>query len=258
MSNARTRRVSEPKYALLHSLLNTHCHALHSCRRPLLSLRSRVAWRSADDAAVGYSLLYPDITLHAVCRDTEAFPEPCLFLQLAVDEAAVSAAAEEAGAPAAGSKRGLSSTPDLRAVDEIRFVPETDAASGGSGSNSSSAGAADAAAPSTSALDDLFSAMSACAELHPDPMNEEDADFGGGGDAGGMFGSGAGGWFASSSSLLGGEAGDLSEEQSAALAALEARIVTSAEDGEGDAQFEDAEEEAEEAGGEGAVAEAQQ
>ena len=41
---------------------------------------SRVAWAGTDGQ--GFSLEYPHIMLHAVSRDTSAFPHPCLYLMV--------------------------------------------------------------------------------------------------------------------------------------------------------------------------------
>jgi len=43
-----------------------------------------VIWLSSTDEARGYSFNYQMISLHAISRDPEAFPEPCLYCQLDV------------------------------------------------------------------------------------------------------------------------------------------------------------------------------
>ena len=178
-------------------------------------------WRSTENAVHGYCLEYRDISLHAVCRDSDAYPEPCLFCQLTVDDAddvdvedAAAQGAVAAGstnsAPSAGSKRSASSSaaPDLGRVDELRFVPED-----------------------TAALDGLFAVMSACAELHPDSDNdgEEDSMMNMMGGAGGGEG-----WFTSMEDVAAAAgAGEGTSEFAASLAALEARMVMPEEDGVG-------------------------
>jgi len=43
-----------------------------------------VIWLSSTNENKGYSFNYQMISLHAICRDPESFPEPCLYCQLDV------------------------------------------------------------------------------------------------------------------------------------------------------------------------------
>lgn len=159
----------------------------------------RLAWLAADKSH-GYEIKYPAITLHAICRDTDAYPKPCIFAQLssasAMDE-------DEEGGPSAASGLSGSATsaalvaasssggPDLARADEIRLQPEE----ADSAANSTTSSAASEQQPPL--LERLFDAIAACQELHPDPGmdvdGEDDDDAGYGGvNMAGYFGSMAG------------------------------------------------------------------
>jgi hypothetical protein len=45
-----------------------------------------VIWLSDEDIQKGISIDFPYITLHAVCRDTNLFPLPCIYCQLDSEE----------------------------------------------------------------------------------------------------------------------------------------------------------------------------
>jgi hypothetical protein len=96
-----------------------------------------------------YTLQYQRVVLHAVCRDVEAFPVPCMYLQVT----------------SVGSVAGPAGNEEEMETLDVYFAPHTPAS-----------------------LDDLFTAMTKCAELHPDAAEEQ----GGEGDEG-MFSMGAGG-----------------------------------------------------------------
>ena len=102
-------------------------------------------------AGRGYALEYPRIVLHAMCRDAEAFPSPCLYCQVS-------------GFPSAegGEGGGEEGMGDGAGAWDVYFAPR-DAGS----------------------LDALFAAMTACAEMHPDPADEQLEEEGG--EAGGSF-----------------------------------------------------------------------
>lgn len=135
--------------------------------------------------ALVLALPYPRISLHAVSRDTDSFPSPCIYAQL----------------------EGADCDGDGPATLHAYFVPPEPAAQ----------------------LDALFTALSACAELHADPMeDEEEGDEGGEGDDGAAGGgSGAGSWL--SALLQQGGAGEVTEEQQrAVLARLEGMVADNA------------------------------
>ena len=195
----------------------------HPCRR--------LAWLAADGSH-GFQLRYPAITLHATCRDLEAFPAPCIFAQLDVP-------VQDGEEEGAGEEHGGTGQPDLSRVDELRLQPPPPPPAAG-------AAAAAAGSAARDALDDLFDAISACQALHPDPaMDVEEGD-----DAGGEFGAAFGGYCLSM--MDGGAAAApapdvaaFSAAQLAELGRLEGLLTTGGgEEGEG---------EGEEGGGEGAA-----
>mmetsp|Transcript_42361 Transcript_42361/g.76889 ORF Transcript_42361/g.76889 Transcript_42361/m.76889 type:complete len:186 (+) Transcript_42361:56-613(+) len=65
----------------------------------------RVVWLSAQDGQKGIAMDYPFITVHAVSRDTSAFPEPCLYCQLRTED------------------NGEEEEEEDSEVPELRFVP---------------------------------------------------------------------------------------------------------------------------------------
>ncbi|XP_062870208.1 methylosome subunit pICln-like isoform X2 [Trichomycterus rosablanca] len=125
---------------------------------------SLVSW--FDGSGVGFSLDYPSITLHAISRDLSSYPAEHLYLQVnskhqedskgnikkAKDEADGSSDNDEA---AADDDDSDDDDDDASVFTEIRFVPGNKAS-----------------------LEQMFSAMSECQALHPDP-DDSDSDFDG-------------------------------------------------------------------------------
>ncbi|CEM07851.1 unnamed protein product [Vitrella brassicaformis CCMP3155] len=99
----------------------------------------RVVWLSSDDRDKGMAFDYPVIILHAISRDPQAFPQPCIYCQLKADR-------PPAAAAAAGEEEEGGEGDDFDALNEMRFIPQDE-----------------------TCLDDLFRAMSEMAALHPDP-----------------------------------------------------------------------------------------
>lgn len=119
-------------------------------------------WLNAA-STLAYRMDWPYILLHAVCRDPSAFPQPCLYAQLDVEDEEEEAYAgatrqqepsddddkeeEEAQEEAASSGSGI--------ISEVRFVPDNPAI-----------------------LESLWNAMNACAALNPDSdQSEGEGDF---------------------------------------------------------------------------------
>lgn len=107
----------------------------------------RVIWLSEAEKGKGYAVEFLDITLHAVSRDPEAYPSPCLYTQIEAEDGSD----EEAD--------DLDSEPlgelQLEKISEMRIIL-SDAAQ----------------------LDSLFDAFCHCAELNPDPTAEQDEEDG--------------------------------------------------------------------------------
>lgn len=108
---------------------------------------SSVAWQKESNG-LGFSLLYPGISLHAISRDLSAFPHECLYLM--IDGKLPGAEGDKADNSSDEEDDGESK------VTEIRFIPSDKAA-----------------------LEPMYSAMSACQALHPDPedVDSDDGEF---------------------------------------------------------------------------------
>ena len=98
----------------------------------------RLAWVPDVAGSQGYAIEYPNIVLHAVCRDLDAYSKPCIFCQLNADEGSDN---DDATASVGGAST----------ISDLRLIPA-----------------------SAAALDSVFEAMSACQALHPDIDDDED------------------------------------------------------------------------------------
>ena len=153
----------------------------------LMVTTRRVVW-VPEAAAHGFSLFYPAIVMHAVSRDTEGFPRPCVYLQLDAEQnisevaslargdggraakrqkPAAAATGGEAAAAAAGGGDDAGDDDDDDDDDddgddaeELFLVPCEGAD----------------APPPTQALDTIYEALCACAALNPDLDAEDDDD----------------------------------------------------------------------------------
>ncbi|KAJ6671965.1 hypothetical protein OIU85_013321 [Salix viminalis] len=103
----------------------------------------KVVWLSDVDRTKGYAVDFLSISLHAVSRDPEAYPSPCIYTQIETGE-------DEDGSE--GSDSECSDALDLSKVTEMRLVPSD-----------------------PSQLDTLFQVFCECAELNPEPI-EDDAE----------------------------------------------------------------------------------
>lgn len=101
----------------------------------------RVMWLSDADKSKGYAVNFLSISLHAVSRDPEAYPSPCIYTQIETeaDESADSEVSDSEGAE----------NVELSKITEMRLVPSD-----------------------LSQLDTLFEIFCQCAELNPEP-NED-------------------------------------------------------------------------------------
>eukprot|EP00898_Chlorokybus_atmophyticus_P000788 jgi/Chlat1/170/Chrsp1S00230 len=120
----------------------------------------RLAWLSDASLQTGYAVDLRFLTVHAVSRDLESFPQPCIYAQIyseddedgdmhesdeeEVDDDRQGAAAQ----PPAGANGVMG---NVTGVAEIRFIPED-----------------------PSLLNHIFGVLSECAALNPDM--EEDGE----------------------------------------------------------------------------------
>lgn len=104
----------------------------------------QVVWLSDVDREKGYAIDFLSLSLHAVSRDPEAYPSPCIYTQIETE------ADEE---DSEGSDSESNETLDLSKITEMRLVPSDD-----------------------SQLDNLFEIFCECAELNPEPIQEEEEE----------------------------------------------------------------------------------
>ncbi|KAG0596687.1 hypothetical protein M758_UG276200 [Ceratodon purpureus] len=112
----------------------------------------RLVWFSNDDVHKGYAVTFIALTMHAISRDVEAYPEPCIYTQIETgkedDEFEEDDDAEE---PLPAEING--SVSDLSLVEEMRLVPKD-----------------------PSVLDHLFQVLCDCALLNPDAEVEQEGE----------------------------------------------------------------------------------
>ncbi|KAM0852280.1 hypothetical protein ACQ4PT_051845 [Festuca glaucescens] len=104
----------------------------------------RVIWVSDTERTKGYAVDFVAVSLHAVSRDPEAYPSPCIYTQ----EVGSDEESDESDSEANGAV-------DLSKVTEMRIIPSD-----------------------PDQLDQLFEAFSHSAELNPDPNAESDEENG--------------------------------------------------------------------------------
>ncbi|KAL9373084.1 hypothetical protein Peur_035328 [Populus x canadensis] len=104
----------------------------------------KVVWLSDVDRTKGYAVDFLSISLHAVSRDPEAYPSPCIYTQIETGE-------DEDESE--GTDSECSDALDLSKVTEMRLVPSD-----------------------PSQLDTLFQVFCECAELNPEPVEDNEEE----------------------------------------------------------------------------------
>ncbi|KAG4139713.1 hypothetical protein ERO13_D07G210500v2 [Gossypium hirsutum] len=102
----------------------------------------QVIWLSELDREKGYAVYFLSLSLHAVSRDPEAYPSPCIYTQIETE-------ADEVEDESEDSDSECSEVLDLSKIREIRFIPSD-----------------------ANQLDTLFQVFCECAELNPEPIEE--------------------------------------------------------------------------------------
>uniref|UniRef100_A0A2P2J899 Chloride conductance regulatory protein ICln n=1 Tax=Rhizophora mucronata TaxID=61149 RepID=A0A2P2J899_RHIMU len=102
----------------------------------------KVVWLSDVDREKGYAVDFLSLSLHAVSRDPEAYPSPCIYSQIETE-----ADGDESG----DSDSECCKILDLSKVTEMRLVPSD-----------------------PNQLDTLFQIFCECAELNPEPVDEDE------------------------------------------------------------------------------------
>ncbi|CAA0836718.1 Chloride conductance regulatory protein ICln [Striga hermonthica] len=104
----------------------------------------QVVWLSDTDRAKGYAVDFISVSLHAVSSDPEAYPSPCIYTQ--IDTGAEEDEMEDSGSESDDAV-------DISKITEMRLVPSD-----------------------PNQLDVLFAIFCECAELNPDPTEEEEVE----------------------------------------------------------------------------------
>ncbi|KAL2550225.1 Chloride conductance regulatory protein ICln [Forsythia ovata] len=104
----------------------------------------QVVWLSDTDRLNGYSVDFLSVSLHAVSRDPEAYPSPCIYTQIDIE-------AEDDESEDSDSE--CNDTLDLSKITEMRLLPSD-----------------------PNQLDTLFAVFCECAELNPGPIEEEERE----------------------------------------------------------------------------------
>uniref|UniRef100_A0A8D8V2F0 Methylosome subunit pICln n=1 Tax=Cacopsylla melanoneura TaxID=428564 RepID=A0A8D8V2F0_9HEMI len=127
----------EPSGSILHTQSETTAYIENDNigTGTLYVAESQLQWTHSS-SGLGFVLEYPRITIHAISRDTNHFPEECIYLQVEKENA------DEDGAGGDMSDEDE----DDSGMIEIRLVPQDKAT-----------------------LEDIFMAMNQCQKLHPDP-----------------------------------------------------------------------------------------
>ncbi|KAK1393718.1 Chloride conductance regulatory protein ICln [Heracleum sosnowskyi] len=102
----------------------------------------QVVWLSDLDRSIGYAADFYSISLHAVSRDPEAYPSPCIYAQIDTGD-------EDEDSDESSDSESIDIL-DLSKISELRLVPGDE-----------------------SQLDTLFDVFCECAELNPDPVESE-------------------------------------------------------------------------------------
>ncbi|CAM6099263.1 unnamed protein product [Calypogeia fissa] len=112
----------------------------------------RLIWFSDDDHQKGYAVDFKSLSMHAISRDPEAYPVPCIYTQIesAADE-------EDWESVEEGDEELLENEnhveEDLSTVSEMRLVPRE-----------------------PNGLDQLFQVLCDCALLNPDSDGEQEGE----------------------------------------------------------------------------------
>ncbi|TKY68030.1 Chloride conductance regulatory protein ICln [Spatholobus suberectus] len=112
------------------------------CESPgtLYITTKQVIWVSDVDKTKGYAVDFLSISLHAISRDPDAYPLPCLYTQIDTEEADEDHSDSESN----------HIQQDLSNITEMRLIPSD-----------------------PTQLDALFAIFCQCAELNPEPNDEE-------------------------------------------------------------------------------------
>ncbi|CAN6859414.1 unnamed protein product [Brassica oleracea] len=107
----------------------------------------KLIWLSDADVAKGYAVDFLSVSLHAVSRDPETYSSPCIYTQIEV--------VEDEDEDDEDDDTESTGVLDLSKIREMRLVPSD-----------------------STQLDTLFDVFCECAELNPEPVEEEEEESG--------------------------------------------------------------------------------
>ncbi|XP_022159658.1 chloride conductance regulatory protein ICln [Momordica charantia] len=107
----------------------------------------QLVWLSDAIQTKGFAIDFLSMSLHAVSKDPDAYPHPCLYVQ-------IDTGADEESENSDSECRITSDTLDLAAVRELRLVPSN-----------------------PDELETLFEICCQCAELNPEPTGDEEEGY---------------------------------------------------------------------------------
>ncbi|KAH9576336.1 hypothetical protein CY35_01G156100 [Sphagnum magellanicum] len=116
----------------------------------------RLVWLSDEDVHKGYAVDFLSLTMHAISRDEDAYPQPCIYSQIDGGEDEDEEYEEDGtddGAEELLESENHGSVGDFSHVTEMRLVPRD-----------------------ASSLDHLFQVLCDCAALNPDPEGEQEGE----------------------------------------------------------------------------------
>lgn len=145
----------------------------------------RLAWLSAESATRGLAVGFLSISLHAISRDPDAFPQPCIYMQIDSDGGPDEEDEEEdedgpqGGASAGGAELERGAVGGAAAAMMVEAAP-----TGGAPLASMDGGAEDLARVSEmrliprdpDSLERIFKVLCDCAALNPDPAGEQEGE----------------------------------------------------------------------------------
>jgi nucleotide-sensitive chloride channel 1A len=162
-----------------HLYINERCEGTGE----LLVTTRRFAWAPEAQArsVSGFSLFYPAIVMHAVCRDTSIFPHPCIFMQLDPEHnlgELASALARPQDPASKRTRRGNGAAAQASEEEgEEEEVEEEDEEPGWEDLRFVPAGQAPIGSDDTAdVLEVIYNAMCECACLNPDPRDGDDSE----------------------------------------------------------------------------------
>lgn len=113
----------------------------------------RLIWFSSEEESKGYSVDFLSLSLHAISRDPEAFPKPCIYTQIDTGDSDDDDDEETVDDNQHERMDGVVAENNLSVISEMRLIPQD-----------------------PSSLDQIFKVLCDCAALNPDPEGEREGE----------------------------------------------------------------------------------